>query len=122
VFMADDAKAVLNNTPSQFALALQRSKLVVVEDRAVASPFCVLRPSDPGDRARTVAAQSGAVICTPEMLLMGSGVELKLQRAISWPRHILCPRLPAPSPGHGRLGAASLRSAGRLPLDMVLGG
>ena len=88
MFMADDAKAVLNNTPSQFALALQRSKLVVVEDRAVASVFCVLSPSDPGDRARTVAAQTGAVICTPEMLLTGSGVALKLQRAISWPRHI----------------------------------
>ena len=88
MFMADDAKAVLNNTPSQFALALQRSKLVVVEDRAVASVFCVLSPSDPGDRVRTVAAQTGAVICTPEMLLTGSGVALKLQRAISWPRHI----------------------------------
>ena len=88
MFMADDAKAVLNTTPSQFALALQRSKLVVVEDRAVASVFCVLSPSDPGDRVRTVAAQTGAVICTPEMLRTGSGVALKLQRAISWPRHI----------------------------------
>jgi hypothetical protein len=87
--MADDAKAVLNNAPSQLALALQRSKLVVVEDRAVASLFCVLSPSDPGDRVRTVAAQTGAVICTPEMLLTGSGLALKLQRAISWPRHIL---------------------------------
>ena len=88
MFMAGDVKAVLKNTPSQFALALQRSKLVVVEDRAVASVFCVLSPSDPGDRVRTVATQTGAVICTPEMLLTGSGVALKLQRAISWPRRI----------------------------------
>ena len=88
MLMADDAKAVLNNRSSQFALALQRSKLVVVEDRAVASVFCVLSPSDDGDRVRTVAAQTGAVICTPEMLLTGSGVALKLQRAISWTRHI----------------------------------
>ena len=67
-----------------------------MEDRAVASLFCALSPSDPGDRARAVATQTGAVICTPEMLLTGSGVALKLQRAISWPRHILlssgCPR------------------------------
>ena len=85
--MADDAKAVLNNAPSQVALALQRLKPVVAEDSAVASLFCVLSPSDPSDRVRTVAAQTGAVICTPEMLLTGSGVALELQRAISWPRH-----------------------------------
>ena len=120
--MADDAKAVLNNTPSQFAIALQRSKLAVVEDRAGASLFCALSPSAPGDRARTVAAQTGAVICTPDMLLTGSGVALKLQRAISWPRDTLL------SSGCQRrhhamiIGAARLRSAGRLPLDMVLGG
>jgi hypothetical protein len=89
VFMADDAKAVLNNAPSQVALALQRLKLVVVEDRAIASLFCMLSPSDPGDRVRTVATQTGAVICTPEMLLTGSSVALKLQHAFSWPRHIL---------------------------------
>ena len=81
--MADDAKAVLNNAPSKLALALQLSKLVVVKDRAVAPLFCVLSPSDPGDRVRTVAAQTGAVICTPEMLLTGSGVALNIQRAIS---------------------------------------
>ena len=74
VFMADDAKAVLNNTPSHLALALQRAKLVVVEDRAIASLFCVLSPSDPGDRVRAVATQTGAVICTPEMLRTGSGM------------------------------------------------
>jgi hypothetical protein len=88
VFMVDDAKAVLNRTPAQLALALQRSQLVVVEDRAVASVFCVLNPTEPGDRVRAVAAQTGAVICTPEMLLTRSGVALKLQRAMSWPRHI----------------------------------
>jgi hypothetical protein len=88
VFMADYAKAVLHNTPSQWALDLQRSKLVVVEDRAVASRFCVLSPSDLGDRARAVAAQTGAATCTPKMLLTGSGVALNLQRAIFWPRHI----------------------------------
>jgi len=88
VFMAEDAKAVLNRAPAQLALALQRSHLLVVEDRAVASLFCVLNPSEPGDRVRTVAAQTGAVICTPEMLLTNSGVALTLQRAISWPRHI----------------------------------
>ena len=59
-----------------------------MEDRAVASLFRLLSPSDLGDRVRTVAAQTGAVICTPEMLLTGSGAALKLQRAISWPRHI----------------------------------
>ena len=50
--------------------------------------FCVLNPSEPGGRARVVAAQTGAVICAPEMLLTCSGVALQLQRAISWPRHI----------------------------------
>jgi hypothetical protein len=88
IFVDDSAKATLNQTPAQWALARRQLELVVVDDRAVASVFCVLTPSQPGDRVGTVAAQTGGVICTPEMLLSGSGVAMKLHCALSWPRHI----------------------------------
>ena len=86
--MDDAAAAVLNKTPNAWALLRRQSELVVVEDRAVASLFCTLNPGQPGDRVRIVAALTGAIICTPEMLLTNSGVALKLQHAMSWPRHI----------------------------------
>jgi hypothetical protein len=88
VFVDDAARSALNATPAQWALARRQAKLVVVEDRAVASVFVTLTPSQPGDRTQCVAALSGAVICTPEMILTSAGVALKLQRAMSWPRHI----------------------------------
>jgi hypothetical protein len=88
VFVDTGAADLLNQTPAEWALALRRSELTIVQDRVGASVFCVLNPGNPGDRVRAVASLIGGVLCTPELLLTGSGVALKLQRAISWPRHI----------------------------------
>ena len=88
VFVDTGAADLLNQTPAEWALALRRSELTIVQDRVGASVFCVLNPGNPGDRVRAVASLIGGVLCTPELLLSGSGVALKLQRAISWPRHI----------------------------------
>jgi hypothetical protein len=88
VFVDTGAADLLNQTPAGWALALRRSELTIVQDRVGASVFCVLNPANPGDRVRAVASLIGGVLCTPELLLSGSGVALKLQRAISWPRHI----------------------------------
>ena len=88
IFVDTGAADLLNQTPAEWALALRRSELTIVQDRVGASVFCVLNPGSPGDRVRAVASLIGGVLCTPELLLTGSGVALKLQRAIAWPRHI----------------------------------
>jgi hypothetical protein len=88
VFVDTGAADLLNQTPGQWALRLRTTELTVVQDRVGASVFCVLNPGKPGDRVQAVASLIGGVICTPELLLTGSGVALKLQRALSWPRHI----------------------------------
>ena len=90
VFVDPEAQAVLKRTLAQWTCAQRQARLTVVEDRSVASVFCVLNPSAPGDRIRCVAALSGALVCTPEMLLAppASGAGVQLQRALAWPRHI----------------------------------
>ena len=88
VFVDTGAEDLLKQSAGQWALCLRTSELTVVQDRVAASVFCVLNPGKPGDRVKAIASMIGGVICTPELLLTGSGVALKLQRALSWPRHI----------------------------------
>jgi hypothetical protein len=88
VFVDEEAREVLNKTPAQWALARRQGEIILVEDRAVASIFVALNPSQPGDRTSCVAAMTGALVSTPELFLNPPGVALKFQRALSLPRHI----------------------------------
>ena len=88
VFVDGEARDVLNKTPAQWALARRQGQFTIVEDRAVASVFVTLTPSEPGDRTNCIAAMTGRLICTPELFLNPPGVALRLQCALSWPRHI----------------------------------
>jgi hypothetical protein len=88
VFVDAEAEAVLNRWQAQWQLKCRQARLRLVQDRATAQVFVTLNPTAPGDRVRCVAAMTGAVLCTPELLVSPPGVALQLKRAMSLPRHI----------------------------------
>ena len=88
VFVDDEAKVVLNKWTARWRQVCCQAQLRQCADRAVAQVFVTLDPTAPGDRTKIVAAMTGAMLCTPELLVTPPGVSIKLKRAMSWPRHI----------------------------------
>ena len=87
-FVNEEAMAVLNRWQNQRLLKRRQAQLRLVQDRVTAQVFVPINPTAPSDRIQCVAAMTGAVLCTPELLAAPPGVAVQLKRALSLPRHI----------------------------------
>ena len=89
VFVDPEAEAALaGNHAGAWARARAAAGLLLSDDRARATVFVVLAPSDAGTRSRLVAALTGGYLVTPELFLSPSGTALRLRRALNTPRRI----------------------------------
>ena len=88
VFVNEEAMAVLRRWQNQWLLKCRQAQLRLVQDKLTAQVFVAMNPTAPGDRIQCVAAMNGAVLCTPELLVVPPGVAAQLKRALSLPRHM----------------------------------
>ena len=81
VFVDEQSRPVLARTPTEWARACARAVMLLAEDRAVATVFVVLTPSEPGSRNSLEACLIGGYLCMPEMFVAPPGAGLSLQAA-----------------------------------------